>query len=73
MGRPLLLYRDATNESFTLAQEGNELRHTFTDLRDALSHAAAMVTEETPIRVYNEMGKLVVESAITPHTQRAVP
>jgi hypothetical protein len=66
----LLLYCDAVQSTFALAREGEDAREYFTELRAALDHAASMVGEETPIMIYNEAGRVIVESIVTPRRQR---
>ena len=67
----LLLYCDSSHSTIALAREGEDSRHYFTELRAALDHAAAMVTEETPIAIYNESGRVLVETVITPRPMRS--
>jgi len=62
----LLLYCDAVHSTFALAREGEESRQYFTELREALDHATTMVSEETPIAIYNEAVRVIVENIITP-------
>ena len=72
MGKRLLLYCETAHSTYTLAEEGTAHREVFADLRDALAYASRFVYEETVILVYNEMGKLIIESIITPHCQRQI-
>jgi hypothetical protein len=70
MGKRLLLYCETTHGTYTLAEEGAPHREVFTDLSDALAYASRFVYEETEILVFNEVGKLIIETTITPHSQR---
>jgi hypothetical protein len=67
MTEHFLLYCDATRDVFTLEKAGTDIRHQFSDLRTALDYASGLVTEETPIRLCNEYGRIMVESVILPN------
>ena len=67
----LLLSCDAAHESFTLAREGEKQRQEFHNLQEALDYAAAIVAEETTIAIYNEVGRLIVESRVSPRPRRS--
>lgn len=65
--RPHLeVHCDATGSTFALGRREEEWRQYFTELRDAFDYAAEIVTEETPITIYNELGCVIVESVIAP-------
>ncbi|HEY3899173.1 MAG TPA: hypothetical protein VGM54_11200 [Chthoniobacter sp.] len=64
----LVLSCDAVHSSFTLSREGETQNQEFNDLREALDYAAAIVTEETPLAIYNEVGRLIVESCVGPRS-----
>ena len=61
-----LLYCDAERSVFALTREGETWREQFDSLVSALAFAEAWATEETPLVVYNEVGKVIVLSKITP-------
>ena len=52
--------------SFSLSKEGQNWRRQFSDLKAALDYAAAMTDRETPLVVYNEVGRVIIESFIKP-------
>ena len=62
----LFLHCDASQSKYSISLEGTESRQDFSDLRDALDHAATTVKEETPITIFNGAGKVIVESTISP-------
>ena len=62
----LLLHCDAGHSVFTLAKQGENWRRQFPDLRAALEYATSIVTDETPLIVFNELGRVIVESVISP-------
>jgi len=62
----LEVHCDAIGSTFALAREEGDWRQYFTELRDALDYATEIVTEETPIIIYNELGCVIVESVIGP-------
>jgi hypothetical protein len=62
----LLLHCDAEHSRFALSKQGESWRRNFTDLREALDYASTVVTEETPLLVFNEMGRVIVESVVAP-------
>jgi hypothetical protein len=66
----LLLHCDASHSVFTLTKPGEGWRQQFTDLREALDVASRKVTEETPLIVYNELGRVIVESTVSPRPQK---
>ncbi|MEP6668700.1 MAG: hypothetical protein ABJF10_06080 [Chthoniobacter sp.] len=62
----LLLHCDAVLSQFTLMKQGETWRRQFTDLKEALGYAGTVVTEETPLVVYNELGRIIIESFVSP-------
>jgi len=63
----LLLHCDVRQSTFCLGKEGEkDWRQYFPDLRAALDYASKIVTEETPIAIYNELGRMLFESLISP-------
>jgi hypothetical protein len=69
MSGHLLLHCDSTN---TLAQEGTDTRKQFSELREALEYAASTISEVTRIRLYNDRGRVIVESTIHPRQRKGV-
>jgi len=65
----LLLHCDALLSSFTLMKQGENWRRSFADLKEALDFATTVVTEETPLVVYNELGRVIIESFVSPATR----
>jgi hypothetical protein len=61
----LLLYCDATHARFTLAREGETWRKEFSDLKAAFACASELVDRDTPITIFNEVGKVIIESTVT--------
>jgi len=53
--------------SFSLTREGRNWRRQFSDLKAALDYAADMTGTETPLVVYNEYGRVIIESFIKPN------
>ena len=64
----LLLHCDAVLSTFTLMKQGEKWRRSFADLKEALDFAATVVTEETSLLVYNELGRIMIESFVSPAT-----
>ncbi len=62
----LLLHSDAVLSNFVLTQQGENWKRQFTDLKEALGYATTVVTEETPLAVYNELGRIIIESFVRP-------
>ena len=62
----LLLQCDAVLTTFSLTHEGQSWRRQFSDLKQALDYAATVVREDTPLIVYNELGRVIIESFVTP-------
>jgi len=60
----LLLHCAFVDAAFTLAKEGEDWRYTFSRLEEALNYASEIITEETPITIYNEIGEVMVESFV---------
>jgi hypothetical protein len=53
--------------SFSLTKEGENWRRQFSDLKAVLDYASAMADQETPLAVYNEYGRVIIESFIKPN------
>jgi len=66
----LLLHCDADHSRFVLSKHGENWRRQFTDLREALDYAGTVVTEDTPILIYNELGRVIIESVVSPADKR---
>jgi hypothetical protein len=62
----LLLHCDALLSKFTLTKEGERWQRHFSDLKEALDYAGTVVTKETPLIVYNELGRVIIESTVNP-------
>ena len=62
----LLLTCDNRLSSFSLTREGQGWRKQFQDLKHALEFAATVIREDTPLVVYNETGRVIVESFVNP-------
>jgi hypothetical protein len=62
----LLLHSDAVLSSFILMKQGENWKRRFTDLKEALGYAATVVEEETHLVVYNEVGRIIIESFVSP-------
>ncbi|MEI9896179.1 MAG: hypothetical protein WDN28_20520 [Chthoniobacter sp.] len=62
----LFLHCDALHSTFTLSKEGENWQREFINLKEALDFAATVVTEETPLVVYNELGRVIIESFVNP-------
>ena len=62
----LLLNCDSRLSSFSLTREGQGWRKQFHDLKHALEFAATVVAEDTPLAVYNDVGRVIVESFVNP-------
>jgi len=62
----LLLHCDTARLTCFLSKEGEQERQFFTDLMEAFEYAATIVTDETPITVYDDGGRVIVESVIAP-------
>jgi hypothetical protein len=69
--KPRLLLHCATNHSrFALSMQGEVWREQFNDLRTALDYAATIVTDDTPLLIHNEMGRVIVETVVSPDASR---
>ncbi|EDY21796.1 hypothetical protein CfE428DRAFT_1042 [Chthoniobacter flavus Ellin428] len=55
------------HSSFSLTREGRNWRRQFNDLKAALDYAAGMTSTEAPLVVYNEYGRVIIESFIKPN------
>lgn len=62
----LLLNCDSRLSSFSLTREDQTWRKQFGDLKHALEFAATVIREDTPLVVYNEAGRVIVESFVNP-------
>ena len=65
----LTLHCDCSLSSFSLTLEGESWRRQFSDLKHALDYAAAVITEDLPLVVYNETGRVIIESFLSPAAQ----
>jgi hypothetical protein len=65
----LFLHSDNDQSIFTLTMEGAAWRRTFNQLAAALDYAAETVTEETPLLVFNEIGRVMIQSVVSPRAQ----
>ncbi len=50
--------------------QGEVWREQFNDLRTALDYAATIVTDDTPLLIHNEMGRVIVETVVSPDASR---
>ncbi|HEY3897350.1 MAG TPA: hypothetical protein VGM54_01985 [Chthoniobacter sp.] len=64
----LLLHCDATHSSFILSKHRENWRRTFTDLRTALNFASTVVTEDAALLIYNDSGRVIIETVVSPAT-----
>ena len=65
--RPRLhLNCDSRLSSFSLTRDGQSWRKQFKDLKHAIEFAANVVQEDTPLVVYNDVGRVIVESFVAP-------
>lgn len=62
----LILNCDNRLSSFSLTREGQSWRKQFRDLKHALEFAATVIREDTPLTVFNETGRVIVESFVNP-------
>ena len=62
----LLLHCDATHSSFVLSKHRENWRRTFTDLRVALNYASTVVTEDAALLIYNDSGRVIIETVVSP-------
>ena len=62
----LLLNCDSHLSSFSLTREDQSWRKQFHDLKHALDFAATIVRQDTPLVVYNDAGRAIVESFVNP-------
>lgn len=61
----LFLHCDANYGQFTLVTN-DPSTHTFRSVKDALNFAATIVTEKTPLVVYNPLGAEIVHTTVHP-------
>jgi len=69
MSRPppaFALQCDALNSQFTLTQEGQEWRQSFESFEDAYENAEARASGKTSLILYNERGKMILKTVISP-------
>ena len=64
----LLLHCDALNSRFTLAQEGRGWKQFFNSFEDAYEEAELRAAIDTPLVLFNERGKVIVETTVSPPT-----
>jgi len=64
--RPLLLWCDAVNSKFTLAEDGGDWRRSFDSFEEAYEEAERRATDEIPLIIYNERGEVMVELTVSP-------
>jgi hypothetical protein len=62
----LLLHCDAAHTSFILSKHRENWRRTFTDLRVALDFASTVVTEDAALLIYNDSGRVIIETVVSP-------
>jgi hypothetical protein len=62
----LLLHCDTPRSVYTLATHGAPWHRTFGSLPEAIKNAATMVEEDTPVVVYDELGRLLFTATISP-------
>jgi hypothetical protein len=67
MNSRLLIFCHVGNSVFALTQEGTDFRQEFSRLEEALEFAPRLVTDATPVTVFDEDGNSVLESIIMPH------
>ena len=70
MKLPLMLHCDADQSLFVLSKQGEHWRQRFTDLRTALDHARTVVSEETALLIHNELGRVIIETVVSPDGSR---
>ena len=67
MGKPpphLFLHCDASRSVYTLQMEGENWRKEFKSVQDAVLYAAAIIKEDTPITMLNELGVAFLERVV---------
>ena len=66
MAMKLRLHCDALNSKFTLSEAGAEWRKSFDSFDDAYEQAEAYATAKTPLTLYNEKGRIILETTVFP-------
>jgi len=60
------LHCDHLQSQFILTQEGSDRRKTFESFEDAYEYAEAQATGKTPLLLYNERGRMVMKTTLSP-------
>jgi len=64
--RHMLLWCDALNSDYTLSEKGKDWQRSFHSFEDAFEDAESRITSDTPLTLYNERGKVIIETTISP-------
>jgi len=66
MPAKLRLHCDVLRSNFTLSRQGGNWNKSFASFDDAYEEAETRVTETTPLILYNEQGRVILETVVYP-------
>jgi len=72
MATKLRLHCDVLNGRFTLSRQGEDWRKSFDSFDDAYEFAESRATEPTPLVLYNERGRVILETLVYPPPEELV-